>query len=295
MFKYFFPILFCFSLLLFISSKELKAQSLSSNEADQNRNKQMQIINFDSGKEGNVPSIGLKRLRNDLKYLFSTPSRFDKDDMPEMLLFIGTIAALYAERKDIREFVLRNKTEARQQIYDYARASGKGAFAPGLSLIFFASGKVVGEEYHVETAQIILESYAASAFAAGFGSFILSTERPRDGDNINFFQSGGHGISLDIALASSFVFPITDRYLTVHKKDSVSKKILKYVARVFIFSLPILTALQRMSSDSHWAPDVFLGGVAGLTIGKILSQAHQSIESEKLSFSISGGMIKIQF
>lgn len=246
-------------------------------------------------KENDIPPYGLERLQYDLRYLATAPTRFDKRDIPRALLFIGTTAILYAERKDIRERVLENTTETRKRLYDYARISGKGAFAPAMALIFFTVGKAKNDDYHIETSQIILESYAMSALAAGVGSFILSTERPRDGDEINFFQSGGHGVSLDVALASSFVFPIADRYLKVYRTDSCAKKFTKYAVKVFLFSLPILTALQRISSDSHWAPDVFLGAAAGLAIGKILSRAHESKKYGKVNISVSGGMLRFQF
>ena len=35
-----------------------------------------------------------------------------------------------------------------------------------------------------------------------------------------------------------------------------------------------LTAYQRIDSDSHWAPDAFLGMMTGLAMGEILCEAH---------------------
>lgn len=242
-----------------------------------------------------VPAAGFQRLGYDLQYLFLSPTRIDKEDIPKILFFAGTTALLYAAREDIRETILDNTTKSRKKLYDSARISGKGAFAPGLALLFFTVGQFRDDDYELETAQIILESAAMSAIAAAAGSFIISTERPRDGDDGYFFQSGGHGVSLDVALSSSFVFPIIDRYLKIGAHDSGAKKTFKYLAKVFIFSLPILTALQRMSSDSHWAPDVFLGAATGLTIGKILTNAHQPKKHGSLSISLSGGMLRLQF
>ena len=35
-----------------------------------------------------------------------------------------------------------------------------------------------------------------------------------------------------------------------------------------------LTAYQRMDADRHWAPDVFLGMVTGLEVGRALGESH---------------------
>ncbi len=271
-------------------------QQISNGEGSE---KVVQKVQDDSEKgqreDREIPAVGFQRLGYDLQYLFLSPTRINKEDIPKILFFAGTTALLYAAREDIRETVLDKTSESRNRLYDDVRISGKGAFAPGLALLFFTVGQFRDDDYEVETAQIILESAAMSAITAAAGSFFISSERPRDGDDVDFFQSGGHGVSLDVALSSSLVFPIIDRYLKIDRHDSGAKKTFKYLARVFIFSLPILTALQRMSSDSHWAPDVFLGATAGLTIGKILSNAHQPKKNGKLNVSLSGGMLRLQF
>lgn len=242
-----------------------------------------------------LPPFGWKRLGYDMRYLLQAPARFEKEDWRKTLLFVGTVSALYAGREDIREIVLRNKTDARMRFYEDVRVTSKGAFAPSLALIFFASGKMRGNDYDVETAQIILESFAMSALATGVGSFILAAERPEEGDDVRIFQSGGHGISLDVALSSSFIFPLVDRYLRVEKDDRMGKRIAKHTGKIFLFCIPVLVSLQRMSADKHWAPDVFLGASTGLAIGKILSNSHRPGRSSNVEVSISNGMLRLVF
>ncbi len=242
-----------------------------------------------------LPPFGWKRLRYDMKYFFTAPSRIAKNDMQKMLLLTGITGALFIERKDIREFVQRNKTDSRMKFYEDARISSRGLFAPTLALVFLTSGKARGNDYDVETSQIIMESFSLSALSSGIGSFLIASERPEDGDGVKFFRTDGHGVSLDVALSASFIFPIIDRYLRVSNADSAGKKIWKRTSQVLIFSLPVFTAFQRMSADKHWAPDVFLGALVGLSTGKILSNAHGNHRSSKGECSISGGMLTVRF
>ncbi len=295
------PFLFMIIFLPLLFIQNVHAQQGKDERSDPPHEKQIsnnrenKKLGLKTGEDQEISPYGFQRLQYDLRYLFQSPGRPHKDDLPKIFLFMGATTLIYAGREDIRETVIDNTTKSRKQLYDDARISGKGAFAPGLALIFFTLGQIRDTDYELETAQIILESAALSAITAAAGSFVISSERPRDGDEVNFFQSGGHGFSLDVALSSSFVFPIIDRYLKIYDYDSGTKKTFKYVARVFLFSLPILTALQRMSSDSHWASDVFLGATAGFTIGKILSNAHKPKRYGRLNVSFSGSTIRFQF
>ncbi|MEW5806216.1 MAG: hypothetical protein AB1756_02535 [Acidobacteriota bacterium] len=246
-------------------------------------------------EQESLPPFGMKRFGYDICYLLQAPARFEKKDWGKTLLIVGAVSTLYMAREDIREIALRNRTDARMRFFEDVRVTARGAFVPSLALLFLSSGKMRGNDYDIETAQILMESFAMSALATGVGSFLIAAERPEDGDDVKFFQTGGHGVSLDVALSSSFIFPLVDRYLRAKGNDSTGKKIGKHAGKIFLFSIPAFVSLQRMSADKHWAPDVFLGAFSGLAIGKILSNAHMRTVSSRLDISVSGGMLKLVF
>jgi len=280
-------------LILICSNDRCAAAPVSDDEAD---GREREESPDQQGMEDpGMKPYGWKRLGDDLGYYFKTPARFDKKNARNICIFAGMTAFLYAERKDIRETVLESKTDPRMDIYETARISSRGAFDPALALLFLASGKLRHRDYDIETAQIIMESYALSSIMTGVGSFILTAERPEDGDDIRFFHTQGHGVSLDVALSSSFVFPVIDRYLKVKSDDTTGRKVIKRTSQVLLFSLPALTAMQRMSADKHWAPDVFLGGLVGLSTGKILANVHEKERPSKIDVSFSAGMVQFRF
>src|SRR5439155_11104495 len=118
-------------------------------------------------------------------------------------------------------------------------------------------GKLSHESYHVESAQVLLESMLLAGVIAGTGQTVLSSERPRDGKKVHFFRTGGHGVSGDVTLAASIVAPIDRRYLRIKAGDDGWTKLFKVAGRSVLYAGVGLTALERMDTRAHWAPDVF--------------------------------------
>ena len=122
---------------------------------------------------------------------------------------------------------------------------------------------------------LLLESMEYSAVTAYGGSFVLAAERPKQGESIRFLDTEGHGVSLDAALAASVVAPLRRQYLRVRPHDRPAMRAWKRTATVLLYGGAALTGYQRMDRDKHWAPDVFLGFVAGHRVGRTLCEAHE--------------------
>jgi membrane-associated phospholipid phosphatase len=147
--------------------------------------------------------------------------------------------------------------------------------APGLALVAWGSSFVTGDVREKETAQMLLTSAGMAAAIASAGSFVLATERPEDGDDVDFFQANGHGVSLDASLAASIVPPLRCQYLRVRPEDGRARRWLKRTGLGLLYAGAGLTALQRIDDDKHWAPDVFLGLVNGFTVGEMLCRSRE--------------------
>ena len=152
---------------------------------------------------------------------------------------------------------------------------GKGAVAPGLALAAWGASFLTGNVREKETAQLLLTSAGMAASIAYTGSFVVAAERPEDGDDVDLFDADGHGVSLDVSLAASIVPPLRCQYLRVKPADGRAKRWLKRGALGLLYAGAGLTALQRIDDDKHWAPDVFLGMVNGLTVGEMLCHARE--------------------
>jgi hypothetical protein len=121
------------------------------------------------------------------------------------------------------------------------------------------------------------------------GQFVLASERPKNGDEVHFFRIHGHGVSGDAAIAASIVAPIRRQYLVVRPEDGRGRRFLKRAGTGLLFGGAVLTAWQRVSSDSHWASDAFLGLALGLGVGETLCDAHAGGRRTALSVGPAPG------
>ena len=219
---------------------------------------------------------GWRRFLCDSKVLARRLALQEPGDTRRFLEVVGTTGLLYTGRVSIQEEIREHRSASRTSLYQDGRVISKGIVAPLLAGGFLALGKISGTPSEAETAQILLESAFYSAALAGVGSFVLAAKRPEKGTAVRAFQTGGHGVSLDVALAGSVVAPLDRRHLRLHPEDGGLRRVFKLAVRGALYSALGLTALQRMDADKHWAPDVFLGAAAGLTTGYSLCAAHES-------------------
>jgi len=232
-----------------------------------------------SGAEGEREpprkQYGLAQVAYDARYVprhFFKPKR---NARPKLFAVAGSTAFLYVAREDIRDFVQEHRSPGRTRFFYDARGMGKAGFAPALALISYGASFITNNTREKETALLLLESMTYATAATAAGSFALATERPEDGTSIHVFNTSGHGVSLDVALAASVIAPLRCQYLRVMPEDGRAKRFWKRAATVLLYSGAALTAFQRMDSDQHWAPDVFLGYVTGLRAGQTLCEAHE--------------------
>ena len=187
---------------------------------------------------------------------------------------LGTTVVLYAAREEIRDFVREHPSETLDDLTEAGHTQGTGAIAPALALGAWLASFAGNHVERRETAQMFLESAGFAAVGAAAGSYVLAAERPEEGEAIYLFDVEGHGVSLDVALAASIVPPLQCRWLRVLPDDGPWRRTWKRSLTGLVYTGVALTAYQRMYTDKHWAPDVFLGTFTGLGAGNAVCAAH---------------------
>jgi membrane-associated phospholipid phosphatase len=217
-----------------------------------------------------------KQTGADAKYVFGRPAHLDGAGWAKLATGIGIGGALYAVRDDVRDFARDHYDETPGQVLDAARLMGRTATPLLVAAGFYAAGAIGGSAYRKETSIVVLENLFFASAITGVAQRVLATERPRQGDAIEWFGSGGgHSVSGDVTVAASMLAPIIDRHLLVDADDCGAVRGWKRFGAWSLYGTVGLVALQRIHSDAHYLPDVYFGYLNGLAVGRMIVDSRR--------------------
>jgi len=212
----------------------------------------------------------------DAHYVFGRPAHLDRRGWAKVAWVVGIGASLYAVREDVRTYVQDHAGQFQGGVLNTARKMGNAATPLATSLGFWIAGEARDSAYDKETSTLLLENLGYAAAVSGMMQVVLVTQRPRDGDSIEFlYPPVGHSASGDVTVAASILAPVIERHLLVDDDDGRGVRFWKRFGQCGLYGTAGLVAVQRMWSDAHWLPDVYFGYVNGLAVGKLLVDSRR--------------------
>lgn len=243
-------------------------------------------------------------IQRDTHYILSRPGSISRGDLVWMTSFSSLAVGLAVNKREVNEeirLLLRGSQNSSNNSLDHIEFFGDGGVVAGLGAIFIIGGLEAKSQREAETGIMILESYFYTGVLAVISQFVLAEERPRNGGEMRFFRTDGHGVSGHAALAASFVCPVTHQYLRHDDTDGRAEIVLKEIMRGIVWGVPLLTGLSRIERDEHYAWNVALGLAAGYGMGHMVAVSHERArekedrETKSLSNSRSPGRDRLTY
>lgn len=266
-------ILVCVLMVLFFFHAAV-AETASDTDGERKEEKKKQE---EKGKTPKKKTPFFKSLLQDQGRIWSSPSRMKGKDFlvwGGVALVTGVLIAndelIYREFKEYQ-----SKHKWVDDISPQVTKLGLGEWNLGIAGAFYLGGLVLKDKKAKETARLTLMTFIHTSLVVQVGKHLTGRQEPGWNNNAGvdrwwgpsgFFKryKSGQMRRYD-AFPSGHTISIfgTATVIAEMYKDTVWVPILSY-------SVATLSGLSRVTEDTHWLSDVFLGAVLGYAIGKFV-------------------------
>jgi len=231
-----------------------------------------------------------KAVGQDLGHIFTSPLRIRSKD----LLTIGGVALITGLLIHNDESIYRNikkfqsKNEWVDKISPEITKLGDGGVNLGIAGAFYLGGLIFKDEKAKETAKLTLMTFIHTSLVVQLGKHIFSRQRP-SWDNGNDYWYGPSSFfdryKPDAWISQYDAFP-SGHTISIFGTATVISEMYKdtVIVPIISYSLATLCGLSRVTEDTHWLSDVFLGAVLGYAIGKYVVKKRSKYKTKGLNF-----------
>lgn len=231
----------------------------------------------------------LRIIKEDFKYIVTSPLRMSKEDRLKLVLISGITSGFifYYDDKINNEY-FRYESQyfntVGKNIIEIGRVYGRSNdrvffLCGGISISLYLGSKILKDKKMLKTSYLVSESFIFSLIISGPIKLILGRSRPymnkgsKDFNFLAFSQDKGLRSMPSIHTSSAFAI------ITVIAKQ-YDYWWVKLPSYLFLSSV----AIQRIYDREHWASDVIIGGLFGYTIANILIKNDIKNKSKRMSF-----------
>jgi len=225
--------------------------------------------------ENNQPTSYPEILANDVKYVLTSPSRWQEPDWENLgLASIGVIGVGVLADRPVRDEMRRHAPNNNGFLLTIERF---GAEYAALTVGGFYLAGAMGNE---TSAQVAQDGLAASLIASGIITptikFITGRARPRENAGIAKF----HPFSLSYSANSSFPSGHTTEAFAL--ASVVAAHYEETWVSCASYSMAALVGIARSYHDAHFASDVLAGALIGTFVGKSVVEHNKPLRSRKV-------------
>ena len=187
--------------------------------------------------------------------------------------------------KEIKKFQARNKWV--DDISPKVTQLGLGTWNLGIAGAFYLGGVLLKDKKAKETARLTVMTFIHTGVVVQLGKHLFGRQRPSQDNGIDHW-SGPAGFFKrykPYQLANYDAFP-AGHVISIFGTATVISQMYKdkLWVPVLSYSVAALCGMSRITEDTHWLSDVFLGAVLGIVIGKYVVKKRNRLGKRQFSF-----------
>lgn len=237
------------------------------------------LYGADDASEPRLDEEFLKNLTSDFSRVLVSPKNWQKKELVQLSVVLGTGALLFAFDGDIQERVQAERSPASDDIAKTMSYLGDGGVLIGLMTALYASGEIFDSSSLKKTAVLSLESWLTAGFISASLKFAAGRARPGISESSRTF----HPFSFRSSTTS---FPSGHSASAFAVATSIACQSRKTYVDILAYSLASVVALSRVHNNRHWASDVFIGSSIGYFVARKIYFLDKNRSLNKLNVGL---------
>lgn len=193
--------------------------------------------------------------------------------------------------RDFKDYQAKNKWV--DDVSPKITKLGLGEYNLGIAGLFYLGGALFKDKKAKETARLTLMTFVHTGIVVQIGKHVFGRQRPswEQGKDRWHWLKGFAKRYDEGQLARYDAFP-SGHTITIFGTATVIAEMYKKTVWVPILSYTVATmcGLSRITEDTHWLSDVFLGAVLGYAIGKYVVKRRNRLGRNRMNiYPIAGG------
>ena len=228
--------------------------------------KRERLINFQNRPE--FTETYFKGIFSDLKYVTTSPSRWDRTDWMTAGLIVGGTGFFIGLDEEIENFFEDTRSSTTDDLANIFEPFGNGIITIPTLAAFYIFGHF-DENYKAKrTALIATESFLITGLYTTILKVTLGRHRPSTGSSSTTFD----GFTTDHKSFPSGHTSTAFAIATVVANEYEETPYIKPIS----YGIATLTGLSRINDEKHWASDVFFGAALGYFTSKTILYLHDN-------------------
>jgi len=228
-----------------------------------------------STTDKNVEEGFFKALLEDEGEIWTSPLRFSLKDWALVAGFSAITGYLIVNDESIYDRIksYQRKNKWVDDLSPVVTLLGDGNVSLGISALFYASGLVIKDRKAKDTGKLVLMSLIHSGIVVQLLKHLAGRQRPEAENGVDrwdgpagFFKryKDNRDMFYDAFPSGHTITAWSTATVIAHQYNK------SVIVPIISYGLATLSGFSRVTEDTHWLSDVFVGAVLGFAIGKFV-------------------------